>query len=113
MSFNANADNLTIGVIGAGAMGQGIVQVSLQGGMKVVLFDANTEGASAGKDLIFQRLDRSAERGRLELDAVGQMKSNLQVTGSLSAFHSVMQSWKPCLKTWMLNMLFIKSLSSM
>ena len=56
MSFDANADDLTIGVIGAGAMGQGIVQVSLQGGMKVVLFDANMQGASAGEDLIFQRL---------------------------------------------------------
>ena len=62
MSFDANADDLTIGVIGAGAMGQGIVQVSLQGGMKVVLFDANMQGASAGEDLIFQRLDRSVEK---------------------------------------------------
>lgn len=86
MSFDANADDLTIGVIGAGAMGQGIVQVSLQGGMKVVLFDANMQGASAGEDLIFQRLDRSVEKGRLQLEAVSQMKSNLKVTDSLSGF---------------------------
>ena len=45
MSFDANADDFVIGVIGAGAMGQGIVQVSLQGGMQVLLFDANREGA--------------------------------------------------------------------
>jgi 3-hydroxybutyryl-CoA dehydrogenase len=59
MSFDANADDFIIGVIGAGAMGQGIVQVSLQGGMQVLLFDANREGASVGKDLVCQRLDRS------------------------------------------------------
>ena len=109
MSFDANADDLTIGVIGAGAMGQGIVQVSLQGGMKVVLFDANMQGASAGEDLIFQRLDRSVEKGRLQLEAVDQMKSNLKVTDSLQGFQSVTWSWKPYLKIWMSNMLFIKS----
>ena len=86
MSFDANADDFIIGVIGAGAMGQGIVQVSLQGGMQVLLFDANTEGASVGKDLVCQRLDRSVERGRLDLDAVKQMKSNLTLVDSLSAF---------------------------
>ena len=86
MSFDANADDFIIGVIGAGAMGQGIVQVSLQGGMQVLLFDANREGASVGKDLVCQRLDRSVERGRLDLDAVKQMKSNLTLVDSLSAF---------------------------
>ena len=86
MSFDSNADDFVIGVIGAGAMGQGIVQVSLQGGMPVLLFDANREGASVGKDLVCQRLDRSVERGRLDLDAVKQMKSNLTLVDSLSGF---------------------------
>ena len=62
-SFDANREDLVVGVIGAGAMGQGIVQVSLQGGMRVVLFDAKEGGAKAGADLVAQRLDRSAERG--------------------------------------------------
>ena len=54
MNFDSNADDFTIGVIGAGAMGQGIVQVSLQGGMQVLLFDASEEGALSGRDLIFR-----------------------------------------------------------
>ena len=83
MNFDANADDFTIGVIGAGAMGQGIVQVSLQGGMQVLLFDASEEGALAGRDLIFQRLDRSVDKGRLELGAVNQMKNNLTLVDSI------------------------------
>ena len=39
-----------------------------------------------GKDLVCQRLDRSVERGRLDLDAVKQMKSNLTLVDSLSGF---------------------------
>ncbi|MDC3080690.1 hypothetical protein OA381_05100 [Rhodospirillaceae bacterium] len=37
MELNTKSDDLLIGVVGGGAMGQGIVQVSLEGGMKVVL----------------------------------------------------------------------------
>ena len=44
MELNTKSDDLLIGVVGGGAMGQGIVQVSLEGGMKVVLFDAKPGG---------------------------------------------------------------------
>ena len=86
MTFDVSADDLTIGVIGAGAMGQGIVQVSLQGGMNVVLFDANPKGAMAGKDLVVQRLRRAVERGRLEVNAVEEMIPKLMVSNDLSDF---------------------------
>jgi 3-hydroxybutyryl-CoA dehydrogenase len=94
-SFDANREDLVVGVIGAGAMGQGIVQVSLQGGMRVVLFDAKPGGAAAGADLVAQRLDRSAERGRLEPDAVAEMKTKLTVVDDLSGFapcHAVVEA---------------------
>ena len=86
MEFDAGRDDLIVGVIGAGAMGQGIVQVSLQGGMSVVLFDAKPGGAAAAAALVEKRLDRSAERGRLEADAVAVMKSKLIVVDDLSDF---------------------------
>ena len=59
-----------VGVAGCGAMGQGIAQVSVQGGMKTLLFDARDGGAEAAKTAITGRLNRLVEKGRMgESDA--------------------------------------------
>jgi 3-hydroxybutyryl-CoA dehydrogenase len=95
MVFDAGRDDLIVGVVGAGAMGQGVVQVSLQGGMAVVLIDAQPGAAAAGATKVFERLDRSAERGRLEADAVAVMKSKLTVAAGFEAFapcHAVIEA---------------------
>jgi 3-hydroxybutyryl-CoA dehydrogenase len=54
-----------IAVIGAGAMGQGIVQVSVQGGMPVYIFDLKEGGADAAKAAIKKRLERLVEKERI------------------------------------------------
>ena len=41
MAINLDSDDFILGVIGAGAMGRGIVQVAAAGGLKVKLFDVN------------------------------------------------------------------------
>ena len=74
MELNTKSDDLLIGVVGGGAMGQGIVQVSLEGGMKVTLFDAKPGSANHAKDLIFGRLERNVEKGRLEKQALENIK---------------------------------------
>ncbi|KZD12375.1 3-hydroxyacyl-CoA dehydrogenase [Oceanibaculum pacificum] len=76
--------DFTVGVIGAGAMGQGIVQVGLEGGCKIVLHDAKPGGAEAARDLVFGRLDRLVEKGRLEADAVAAMKERLEIAADLA-----------------------------
>ncbi|MEM1160797.1 MAG: 3-hydroxyacyl-CoA dehydrogenase, partial [Pseudomonadota bacterium] len=59
-----------VGVVGCGAMGQGIAQVSAQGGMRTLLFDAREGGANAAKDAIAVRINRLVEKGRIgEADA--------------------------------------------
>lgn len=37
--IDPNDKDFTVGIVGAGAMGQGIVQVALTGGMNVILLD--------------------------------------------------------------------------
>ena len=40
MSLDANRPDLVVGIVGTGAMGRGIAQVTAQGNMKAVMFDA-------------------------------------------------------------------------
>ncbi|MEM7685978.1 MAG: 3-hydroxyacyl-CoA dehydrogenase [Pseudomonadota bacterium] len=78
----AEAPDYVIGVAGCGAMGQGIAQVSVQGGMKVVLFDARDGGAVAAKDAIAGRLNRLVEKGRMgQADAQAAIDLLVPATG--------------------------------
>jgi len=81
---SVSAADYTVAVVGAGAMGQGIAQVSVQGGMKTMLFDAKPGGAEAGAKLILQRLDRLVEKGRMSEADAAAAKGNLQVIGSFA-----------------------------
>ncbi|RKF16814.1 3-hydroxyacyl-CoA dehydrogenase [Roseovarius spongiae] len=60
----------TLGVVGAGAMGAGIVQVAAQNGIAVRVHDAAPGAAQAAKSAVGKRLARLVEKGRLaEADA--------------------------------------------
>ena len=65
---SVDAADYTIAVIGAGAMGQGIAQVAVQGGIKTLLFDAKPGGADAGREQIVKRIDRLVEKERISAD---------------------------------------------
>jgi 3-hydroxybutyryl-CoA dehydrogenase len=70
MAFDPNASDLTVAVVGTGTMGRGIVQVSAQGGMRVIAFDEKPGAAQAAKDYIAKTLGGLVEKGRLpEADA--------------------------------------------
>ena len=63
-----DASDYVVGIAGCGAMGQGIAQVSVQGGMRTLLFDAREGGAAAAKDQIAGRIERLVEKGRIGED---------------------------------------------
>jgi 3-hydroxybutyryl-CoA dehydrogenase len=70
MPFDPNALDLTVAVVGTGTMGRGIMQVSAQGGMRVLAYDEKPGAAQAAKDTIAKTLAGLVEKGRLpEADA--------------------------------------------
>ena len=77
MSIDPNKENLKVGVIGAGAMGRGIAQVSVTGGMTAVIFDTADGAATTACDFISGMIDRSVDKGRLSDDAGATAKANL------------------------------------
>ena len=66
----ADAPDLVVAVIGAGAMGRGIAQVAATGGAQVLIHDARDGAAQDAHEFIAGMLTRAAEKGRMSaLDA--------------------------------------------
>lgn len=72
-----------IGVVGTGAMGQGIAQVAVQGGLVAVLLDTREGAAQAAKGAIATRLLRLVEKGKLTQDAAEAAVERLRPATSL------------------------------
>ncbi|MCP3982545.1 MAG: 3-hydroxybutyryl-CoA dehydrogenase [bacterium] len=58
----------TIGVVGAGQMGNGIAHVAAQAGLKVVLHDVKDEFVQRGLKTIDKNLQRGVDKGRMTAD---------------------------------------------
>ena len=61
-----NVNFLTVGIVGAGAMGRGIAQIAAQAGSTVWLLDNMAGAAQRAKESIVAQWDRMHEKGRLE-----------------------------------------------
>ena len=82
MTLDASKVDLVIGVVGTGAMGRGIVQVSAQGGMQVVCYDDKAGAADAAKAAIAKTLTGLAEKGRIaQVDAEAAIRRNTIAAG--------------------------------
>jgi len=75
---------MTLGVVGAGAMGAGIAQIALAAGLKVILYDLTPEALDKAAKDIFGRLSRRVEKGQLPSEAV--VKERLRLATSLVEF---------------------------
>ena len=82
MPFDANRRDLTIGVIGTGAMGRGIAQVAAAGGMNVLMTDSRPGAAQEARDFIDKMLSRAAEKGGMSKDAAVAAVSRIKIVGS-------------------------------
>jgi 3-hydroxybutyryl-CoA dehydrogenase len=89
MAFDAQRPDLTVGVVGAGAMGRGIAQVAAAGGMQVLMTDSRPAAAREARDFIEKMLARAAEKGSITKDeAVGAI-NRIRIVGGAG-------DMKPC-----------------
>ena len=79
-------ENFTVGIVGAGAMGQGIAQVCLTGGMNVILHDVQEGAAENGLDTVLKRLKRLVEKGRLEESALAAIRGHAIAASGMADF---------------------------
>ncbi len=69
MAFD-DKDTLTIGIVGAGAMGRGIAQVAALSGMNVLLYDTESKVVLSAIDFIEEMINKSLTKGKIkEADA--------------------------------------------
>lgn len=76
----------TIGVLGAGLMGAGIVQVSIDKGYKVILKDTNEAGLARGISQIQKGFETGIKRKRLTAIERDQHLSKLETTLNYDSF---------------------------
>lgn len=86
MTIDANSETLKVGIVGAGAMGRGIAQVSATGGMQAMIFDTADGAAQGAVDFIGGMIDRAVTKGRMsEADGLAS-KERLSVAKTLEDF---------------------------
>jgi 3-hydroxybutyryl-CoA dehydrogenase len=84
MQFDANRADLTIGVVGTGAMGRGIVQVAAAGGMNVWMIDARPGAASEAREFVSRMLSRAAEKGSINREDADAAVRRIRIAESLT-----------------------------
>jgi 3-hydroxybutyryl-CoA dehydrogenase len=83
MSLDVTRPDLLVGVVGTGAMGRGIAQVSAQGGIRTLMYDAAAGGAAAARGAIVTTMKGLVDKGRLTADACASAERNLVVADTL------------------------------
>ena len=75
-----------IGVVGAGAMGRGIVQLFAQAGSSVVLHDTQPAAMQAALGHLKDTFAKLVEKGKIEADAAAQTLARISTGETLAAF---------------------------
>jgi 3-hydroxybutyryl-CoA dehydrogenase len=74
-----------IGVIGAGTMGRGIVQLFAQAGHRVHCFDAQAGAAAKAVDYVGGMIGRGVEKGRISAEQLAQIQGRMHAAGDMAA----------------------------
>jgi 3-hydroxybutyryl-CoA dehydrogenase len=79
----------TVGVVGAGTMGNGIVQVCAAAGLKVIMQDIGEAQVKRGLDTVAGSLDRLIKKEKITADDKQSTLANIDTTTSLEALADV------------------------
>ncbi len=79
----------TIGVIGCGLMGSGIVEVAARTGFDVIVSEANNDFLQAGLARIDKSLGRALKKGKLSEEEMAAIKARITGVVGLDAFIDV------------------------
>eukprot|EP00767_Chilomastix_cuspidata_P007185 gnl/Chilomastix_cuspidata/7773.p1 GENE.gnl/Chilomastix_cuspidata/7773~~gnl/Chilomastix_cuspidata/7773.p1 ORF type:complete len:283 (-),score=5.31 gnl/Chilomastix_cuspidata/7773:767-1615(-) len=79
----------TFGVIGAGQMGNGIVQVAAQSGLNVVMFDINDQAIENGMATIKKNLERMVSKEKMTAEDMDAVISRIKCATELSAMSDI------------------------
>jgi 3-hydroxybutyryl-CoA dehydrogenase len=75
---------LSVGIVGAGAMGRGIAQIAAQAGSTVLLFDMQLDATRAAQSAVFSQWDTLCTKGRLDATQIALYKSRLACADTLA-----------------------------
>ncbi|WP_134772507.1 3-hydroxyacyl-CoA dehydrogenase family protein [Ornithinimicrobium flavum] len=75
----------TVGVIGLGTMGAGIVEVFARGGLQVVGIETTQELADRGRAILQASTDRAVAKGRLDEATQGEILGRVTIATDLTA----------------------------
>ena len=76
----------TIGVIGAGLMGNGIAHVAAAAGYKVILSDVSSDRTEAAKATIAKNLARGLTKGTIDEATIAAILARISLTTDTAAF---------------------------
>ena len=85
MSLDVSRPDLVVGVVGTGAMGRGIAQVSAQGGIRTLMYDAAEGGAAKARAAIVDQLKGMVAKQRLSQEDCERAERSLEIAEGLQA----------------------------
>ncbi len=81
--FDANRNDLVLGIVGAGLMGRGIAQIAAQAGLKVLMHDARADAATEACESVGLTLSALAAKGKLDPAAASAAAARISVADTL------------------------------
>jgi 3-hydroxybutyryl-CoA dehydrogenase len=82
--IDPNRADFVVGVVGAGAMGRGIMQVAAEGGLRVIAYDMQPGAAATARTFIVEMLERGVAKRTLTPEAATAAAARITVADTLA-----------------------------